>query len=500
MPDGPDTIFDLAVIGGGINGAAIARDASGRRDAAGRGLKVFLCETNDLGSATSSASSKLIHGGLRYLEHGQFRLVRESLRERETLLRIAPHLVTPLQFLLPHAPGTRPAWMVRLGLFLYDTLSARHRLGRSASVDLRAQPEGAHLRAAFGKGFSYWDCWADDARLVVATARDAAQRGAVIRTRTRCLSARRDGATWRIDLSTGETIRARALVNATGPWAGNFVTQIAATARQSPITLVKGSHIVVPRLFAGDRAFLLQNTDKRVIFVLPFSAAHHLIGTTDTPFTGDPATAAIDAAEIDYLIAAVRRYFDAKLTAADIVWHFAGVRPLYGAGGGNVSKISRDYVLDLSSPAEGAPLLNVFGGKLTVHRLLAEQAVDRLAPLLGTAARPWTHTAKLPGGDFADRAALDADTAARYPWLPAATRQRLVSAYGSEIERATARIESALGRHFGAGLYEAEIDYLRCNEWARTAEDILWRRSKLGLRLSSAEAAALAEYLALRGD
>ncbi|MGE0736030.1 MAG: glycerol-3-phosphate dehydrogenase, partial [Alphaproteobacteria bacterium] len=449
MSDREQPIFDIAVIGGGINGVAIARDA------AGRGFKVVLCEANDLGSATSSASSKLVHGGLRYLEHGQLGLVRESLRERETLLRIAPHLVTPLQFLLPHAPGTRPAWLVRLGLLLYDTLTARRRLGRSASIDLAAEPEGEHVRPPFRSGFSYWDCWADDARLVIATARDADQRGAEIRPCTRCVGAQRTDAGWRIELrahgGAAESIVARALVNATGPWAGNFVTEISRTLAASPITLVKGSHIVVPRLFAGGRAFLLQNTDRRVVFVLPISAQHHLIGTTDTPFAGEPGDAAVDPDEIDYLLKVVRRYFDRPLAAADIVWRYSGVRPLFGAGGGNVSKMSREFVLDLSAARDGPPLLNVFGGKLTVHRRLAELAMDRLAPALGKPTQAWTADAALPGGDFADRATLEAEIASRYPWLSKATVHRLTSAYGAEVDRvlSNAAAEPALGRHFG---------------------------------------------------
>jgi len=498
MQEGQESIFDVAVIGGGINGVAIARDA------AGRGFRVVLCEANDLASATSSASSKLVHGGLRYLEHGQLGLVRESLRERETLLRIAPHLVTPLQFLLPHAPGTRPAWMVRLGLLLYDTLAARRRLGRSASVDLSGEPEGEYLRPPYRAGFSYWDCWADDARLAIATARDADRRGAVINPRTRCIGARRVGTVWHLDLrrddGTDVSIRAHALVNATGPWAGKFVTDISRTSPRSPITLVKGSHIVVPRLFGGERAFLLQNTDKRVVFVLPISAQHHLIGTTDTPFAGEPGDAAIDPEEIDYLLNVVRRYFDRALAAADIVWQFSGVRPLFGAGGGNVSKISRDFVLDLSLVSDGPPLLNVFGGKLTVHRRLAEAAVDRLAAALGRSTRAWTARAVLPGGEFDDRKALDDAVGSRYGWLSRATVRRLTGAYGAEVDRvlSNAAAEPALGRHFGHGLYETEVDYLVREEWARSVEDIVWRRSKLGLQLSGAEVSALAAYLATK--
>src|SRR5579884_186367 len=483
---------DILVIGGGINGVGIARDA------AGRGLDVMLCEARDLAAATSSASSKMIHGGLRYLEHFAFRLVRESLAEREILLRAAPHLVRPRRFVLPHASGQRPRWTIRLGLFLYDRLGGRSSLPGSAALRLRHEVYGAPLREDLDRGFVYSDCCVDDVRLVVVNARDAARRGAEILTRTAVVAARRDGGEWRVSLQTesGEQreVTARILVNAAGPWVGETL-RLAGLAGRARARLVKGSHIDVPRLYDGEHAYLLQNDDGRVVFVIPYEDDFTLVGTTELPFTGDPAAATASAEEIAYLCRAVSRYFRAELRPEAAVWSFAGVRPLYDDGSARASAISRDYVLEVDEA--GAPALSVFGGKLTTYRRLAERTLARLAPHLGGAGPAWTASAILPGGEAWPGGGAAAALQRDYPFLNAKTTPRLVRAYGADSYRllGEARAAADLGRDFGGGLTQREVDWLVAEEWARTAEDILWRRSKLGLKLPPSSAEALARYL-----
>ncbi len=490
---------DLLIIGGGVNGAGIARDA------AGRDLAVMLCEQGDLAGATSSASSKLIHGGLRYLEYYQFGFVREALREREVLLGIAPHIVWPSRFILPHDKGLRPAFVIEAGLFLYDWLSPRNRLGRSRRLDLRTAMEGAPLKDHLTTGFAYSDCRVDDARLVVLNAVDARERGACIRPRTRCVSAKREQGLWQatlLDIREAATtiVTARALVNAAGPWAAEVANIVSGRDAGKKLRLVKGSHLVVPRLYEGDQSYVLQNEDRRVIFAMPYEADYTVIGTTEIPFEGDPLTAQISTDEIVYLCAAVSRYFRKPLSPRDVVESFSGVRPLYDDGAKNASAATRDYVLDLDAPEGGAPLLSVFGGKITTYRRLAEDAIERLAPYLKPPpGRAWTATAPLPGGDMEDG---DFDKFLRtlrgkYPWLDAATVTRLARAYGTRagLILGNARGACDLGVQFDAGLFQAEIDYLIDQEFAITAEDILWRRSKRGLHLSPAERARVSAYL-----
>jgi glycerol-3-phosphate dehydrogenase len=413
---------DLLVVGGGINGVGIARDA------AGRGLGVLLREQDDLASGTSSRSGKLVHGGLRYLEYYDFRLVREALIEREVLLAVAPHIIWPLRFVLPHSPEQRPAWLIRLGLFLYDHLGGRRRLPGTRTLDLRTAPEGRPLRQVFEKAFEYSDCWVDDARLVVLNALDAAERGAVILTRTQCTGARRVDGRWQVELACRETgqhltVSARALINAAGPWVEQVLRRIAGINSGRRIRLVKGSHIVTQKFWDGPQAYLLQNTDRRVIFVNPYEGDLALIGTTDIAIDGDPEEVAIEPAEIDYLLAVVNRYFTRDLCAADVLHSFAGVRPLYDDEAANPSAITRDYVFEVEPErrAQGLPpLLSVFGGKITTYRKLAEHALEKLAPFLGDLGPAWTAGAPLPGGDMAN-ADFDAFLAGlrhEHPWLP----------------------------------------------------------------------------------
>ncbi|HET6521983.1 MAG TPA: glycerol-3-phosphate dehydrogenase, partial [Geminicoccaceae bacterium] len=443
---GDDSPFDLLVIGGGINGAGIARDA------AGRGLSVLLCEQGDLAGATSSWSSKLIHGGLRYLEHYEFRLVREALIEREVLLRAAPHIIRPLRFVLPHNREQRPAWMIRLGLFLYDHLGGRERLPGTTTIDLRRAPEGRPLRPELKRGFCYSDCWVDDARLVVLNALDAGGRGAEILPRTRCTGARRvAGGLWEATLEPTAgggapwAVRGRALVNAAGPWVGRVLDEVVRLKGHGEgqtlpggkrVRQVKGSHIVVPRVHDGDFAYILQHTDGRVIFVIPYEGAYSLIGTTDLDYEGDPAEVRITPAEIDYLCTAVNRYLAEPVTPERIVWTYAGVRPLYDDAAKDVSAVTRDYVFDVDTADGGAPLLSVFGGKITTYRRLAEHALDRLRPLLGITAGAWPGRAPLPGGDMRDAdfdAFLDGLRRER-PWLPADLARRYARAYGTRVD------------------------------------------------------------------
>ncbi|HKT28492.1 glycerol-3-phosphate dehydrogenase [Dyella sp.] len=488
--------FDLLVVGGGINGVGIARDA------AGRGLSVCLCERDDLAAHTSSASTKLIHGGLRYLEQYEFALVGKALAEREVLLRAAPHIIWPLRFVLPHQSHLRPAWMIRLGLLLYDHLGrGRRTLPKSRRVSLKRHKSGVPLRDEFHIGFVYSDAWVQDARLVVLNAMDAMERGATIFTRTRCVSAQRDSHGWTAQLQSwrGElsTIRAKALVNATGPWAVQFLDDVAKVGHDHALRLVKGSHIVVPRLFEHPYAYIFQQPDRRIVFAIPYETDFTLIGTTDLDYRDDPSAPQISDDETRYLCDAANRYFKRSITPADVVWSYSGVRPLLDDESGNASEVTRDYLLELDQRA--APLLNVFGGKLTTYRKLAEEAMDRLAPLFPHASEAWTSQGhSLPGGERRDVNVLLGELQAAHPWLPAPMAWRLVHSYGTRTARilGQARSLSDLGEHFGADLYQAEVDYLRAWEWAIDVSDVLWRRSKLGLRLSSEQVARLTAYLA----
>jgi glycerol-3-phosphate dehydrogenase len=488
--------FDLLVVGGGINGAGIARDA------AGRGLSVCLCERDDLAAHTSSASTKLIHGGLRYLEQYEFALVGKALAEREVLLRAAPHIIWPLRFVLPHQSHLRPAWMIRLGLLLYDNLGrGRRTLPKSRRVSLQRHKSGVPLRDEFHIGFVYSDAWVQDARLVVLNAMDAMERGATIFTRTRCVSAERDQQGWTAQLQSAQgepfSIRAKALVNATGPWAVQFLDQVAKVGHDHALRLVKGSHIIVPRLFEHPYAYIFQQPDRRIVFAIPYEHDFTLIGTTDLDYRDDPSAPRISEDETRYLCDAVNRYFKRSIAPADVVWSYSGVRPLLDDESGNASEVTRDYLLELDQ--DGAPLLNVFGGKLTTYRKLAEEAMDRLAPSFPQASGAWTSQGHpLPGGERRDVNILLSELQAAHPWLPAPMAWRLVHSYGTRTMRilGQARSLADLGEHFGADLYQAEVDYLRALEWAIDANDVLWRRSKLGLRLDQEQVARLTAYLA----
>ncbi|MEP6939763.1 MAG: glycerol-3-phosphate dehydrogenase [Rudaea sp.] len=495
--------IDVLVVGGGINGAAIARDA------AGRGLSVLLCEKDDLAGHTSSASSKLIHGGLRYLEQYEFSLVGKALAEREVVLRSAPHIVRPLRFVLPHEPHLRPEWMIRAALLLYDNLGRRraHSLIHSRRVDLRQHVAGPALLPQFRKGFIYSDAWADDARLVVLIAKDAAMRGATILTRTRCERAQRTTDRWHVRLREADgrerLVETRALVNAAGPWAASFLGEVARIDKRRALRLIKGSHIVVPRLFAHEHAYTFQQDDRRIVFAIPYERDFTLIGTTDVEFDGDSNAVQISDEEKRYLCAASNRYFRRKVSPEDIVWSYSGVRPLLDDESSDASEVTRDYLLDRDD-TQGAPLLSVFGGKITTHRKLAEEAVDWLAPLLGNDAAAWTADgATLPGGDFSrndDDAGFDRflhGVVRRYPWLPCGQALRYARSYGSCIERmlGAATGMADLGPALGADLHACEVDYLVREEWARTTDDVLWRRSKLGLRFDAASVERLDEYL-----
>ncbi|GGD05909.1 glycerol-3-phosphate dehydrogenase [Halopseudomonas salina] len=482
-------IEDVIVIGGGVNGSGIAMDA------AGRGLKVLLCEMGDLGSATSSRSSKLIHGGLRYLEFYEFRLVREALAEREALLRNAPHIMWPMRFRLPHRPHLRPAWMIRIGLFLYDHLAKRELL--PASRGLRFGPDSP-LVESIDRGFEYSDGWVDDARLVVLCATAARQQGATIRTRSRCIRAERVDGMWHVtlqDLSTGKTSQhqCRALINAAGPWVSSLFSDALQQPAPKQIRMVKGSHIVVPRMAIGEQAYILQNEDGRIVFVIPYEDDFSLIGTTDVDYQDDPSVVSISPDETSYLIRVVNDHFREKLREDDVVWTFSGVRPLMDDESSSAQKASRDYSFELDAAPGQAPLLSVFGGKITTYRKLAEAAVDNLGEFFPEAGPAWTRYASLPGGDFADHASLAADIARHRPWLPTTLVARWVRTYGTLVQNLLRDCTSLgdLGEHFGAGLYALEVEYLVTHEWAITVEDILWRRTKLGLHLQHADTAQL---------
>jgi glycerol-3-phosphate dehydrogenase len=486
--------FDLAIIGGGINGAGIARDA------AGRGLKVLLVEQNDLASGTSSASTKLIHGGLRYLALGAFRLVREALAEREVLMRIAPHLVHPMRFVLPAEAANRPAWMLRLGLALYDYIGGRRTLAGRRTADFRTDPAGASLKRHFGYGFEYSDCTVDDSRLVIVNALDAAAHGASIRTRTRCMHAER-AAEWTLVLNARgrrDVATARVLVNAAGPWLATVAETVLRLPRPLPVRLVKGSHIVVKRLFEHDRAYILPTPDDRIVFVRPFEDAFTLIGTTDEDFVGDPAAPTVDPHEIKYLCDVVNAYFRQPIGPADVVHAFAGVRALFNDGARLARDTTREYVLTLDRREGKAPLLTVYGGKITTYRRLAEAALAKLARVFPDTPA-WTATRPLPGGDFApahDAVLVDEIRRSR-PFLAEAHARRLVAAYGTRVRLVLDGVMRAedLGARFGADLTAAEIRYLMRHEWAETADDVLWRRSKLGLVLSNEQRAAVERFM-----
>ncbi|MEQ9042145.1 MAG: glycerol-3-phosphate dehydrogenase [Silicimonas sp.] len=514
----PDRISDIFVIGGGINGTGIARDAQGR------GLKVTLAEMGDLASATSSASTKLFHGGLRYLEYFEINLVRKALIERETLLKAMPHISWPMRFVLPYHPdmrfetatpaskllslfmpwmkGRRPAWMIRLGLFMYDHLGGREILPGTAKLDLRTAPEGAPLDDRFKLAYEYSDCWVEDARLVVLNARDAEERGATILVRTRVVSAERDGEFWRvvtrnIDTGVETTHRARILVNAGGPWVEDVVRNTVRLNTSEGIRLVQGSHIVTKRLFDHDKCYFFQGEDGRIIFAIPYETDFTLIGTTDREYHGDPRDAACSDEEADYLVAFINKYLKRPIARGDVVWTYSGVRPLYDDGASSATAATRDYVLSVDD--NGAPILSVFGGKITTYRKLAEQAMKKLAPFLADLKPAWTAGVPLPGGDFpvGDVSRLVEDLKTAHPFLTDFWAKRLVRAYGTEATEVLGGAADAgvLGEAFGATLTEAEVRWLMQKEYARRAEDVVWRRSKLGLRMSAEEIAALDAWM-----
>ncbi|WP_370156334.1 glycerol-3-phosphate dehydrogenase [Ferrovibrio sp.] len=492
---------DLLIIGGGVNGTGIARDA------AGRGLSVLLAERGDLAGATSSASTKLIHGGLRYLEHYEFRLVRESLGERETLMRMAPHIIWPLRFVLPHHPGLRPAWMIRIGLFLYDHLAGRVTLPGSTGIDFtKGDLRGAPLKPDFRRGFEYSDCWVDDARLVVLNAMGARDLGATVLTRTAVTAARRDGGLWQATLTdqrsgASRMVAARGIVNAGGPWVRDTLTGAFAQTPKNAVRLIKGSHIVTRRLFDGDHCYIFQNADGRIIFAIPYEHDFTLIGTTDLQLDRLDGPPRITPEETEYLLSAASEYFRQPVTRDAIVWSYAGVRPLYDDGDSDPSAITRDYVLDLDTdPQGGLPLLSIYGGKLTTYRRLSEHAIEKIAPFYPQLGRPWSGGRPLPGGDLDGRtfAAFVAGLQQRHPGLDATWLDRLARRHGAASTEiiGTATAMADLGEHFGGGLYECEVGYLMRREWALEADDVLWRRTKCGLWASAADRERLAAWMA----
>lgn len=476
---------DVVVIGGGVNGCGIARDL------AGRGLSVVLCEKDDLACATSSASTKLIHGGLRYLEHYEFRLVRDALREREVLLKAAPHIIWPLNFILPHHRKLRPWWMIRAGLFLYDHLGGRKILPKSRSHYLPGTLLGQPLKAEFRRGFSYADCWVEDTRLVVLNAIDAHEKGAEILTRTECINLDRlpKQDMWAVTMQDNNTdekfrVHARLVVNASGPWVNKTLGLVGADVAKHKVRWVKGSHIIVPRMYQGEHAYILQNEDKRIVFAIPYEKKFTLVGTTDVEYTGDIEEVRISVDEVEYLCKAASRFFRHPLKPEQVEWTYSGVRPLLDDGEGDASSVTRDYLLEMDD-YKGVPLLSIFGGKITTFRKLSEQAGDMVAAQLKKGGKAWTHNAPLPGaeGGASNTETFQKTLRREYAWLPDALAQRLSRAYGSrvrEILRGAKRLAD-LGEHMGESVYEAEIKYLVTREWAQTLEDILWRRSKLGL-------------------
>jgi glycerol-3-phosphate dehydrogenase len=490
--------FDLLIVGGGINGAGIARDA------AGRGLRVLLVEQAGLAHYTSSASTKLVHGGLRYLEYFHFRLVREALLERERLLAIAPHLVHRMRFVLPYEPQLRAAWMVRLGLFFYDHLVRKNTLERSSNVRFATSLFGRPMRSTLRRGFAYSDCTVDDSRLVVLNAKDAAERGAAVWVGHRMINAVRASGRWQVEIENQAsqqtiTVSARAIANAAGPWVAEVLTQRLAGSSEQAVRLIKGSHIVVRRLYDGDHAYVLQHPDRRIVFVIPYQNDFTLIGTTDVPWAGEPGPMVITPAEVDYLCQTVNAYFERNIAPADVVWSYSGVRPLCDDAESDASAVTRDYVLDVEAPPGEAPVLSVFGGKITTYRRLAEHALKKLEPYLGPLPVPWTGNTPLPGGDIprGDVEAFVTDVRLRWPFLDAPQARRLARAYGTRISRLLAGVNSRqdMGEEFGGGLTRVEVDFLLREEWATSAEDLYWRHSKAGLYASPAEQRRLAAYL-----
>ncbi|MEE9452816.1 MAG: glycerol-3-phosphate dehydrogenase [Paracoccaceae bacterium] len=493
MPDTPD-IIDIFVIGGGVNGCGIARDA------AGRGLSVTLAEMGDLASATSSASTKLFHGGLRYLEYYEFGLVRKALKEREVLLSAMPHISWPMRFVLPHQKGMRPAWLLRLGLFIYDHLGGRKILPATRTLDLRVDIAGEALKDTLVKAFEYSDCWVQDSRLVVLNARDAAEHGARILTRTKVIAAKRHAAHWDITVQHGtgakELIKARKLVNAAGPWVEDIVRNTIGLPSDEGVRLVRGSHIVVPKIFDHDRAYFFQGGDRRIIFAIPYEGDFTLIGTTEQEHTDDIGAAMCTKVEVDYLCTLASEYYKTPVKASDVIWTYSGVRPLYDDGAKSATEATRDYVLSLND--QGAPLLSIFGGKITTYRRLAEATLEKLGHKGGA----WTAGAPLPGGNFPVDGVADliANLRADYPFLNARWAQRLIRTYGTEARDmlGDARDKKGLGQDFGAGLFAREVNWLMAQEFAQTPKDILWRRTRLGLHVAAQDVTALGEYMKAR--
>jgi glycerol-3-phosphate dehydrogenase len=495
------SVSDLLIIGGGINGTGIARDA------AGRGLSVTLVEQGDLAGYTSSASTKLIHGGLRYLEYYEFRLVREALFERERLLESAPHIIWPLRFILPHEKGIRPAWLVRLGLFMYDHLAPRKRLPGTSTIRLATDSAGQVLKPGFDTAFMYSDCWVEDSRMVALCARDAAERGADIRVRTKLVSARREAGGWVASVETQdgsrEELRAKVLINAAGPWVADVLNAKLGLNTVKNVRLVKGSHIVVPKLFEGEHAFILQNKDKRIVFAIPYQGKFTLVGTTDVTVEALPdKKVEITAAEVEYLCDAINHHFRRQIAPSDVAWTYSGVRPLFDDGSDSASAVTRDYVFDKDAPGGQAPVLSIFGGKITTFRKLAEHALEEIKEFFPDLKPSWTEKAKLPGGDMpdADFEKFFVDVRHRWPFIDTALARRLARAYGTRLAvlMGEAKTLADMGEDFGGGLTAAEVDYLVQQEWARSAEDILWRRSKLGLHVPAGAPERIDAYLAAR--
>ncbi len=492
---------DLVVIGGGINGAGVARDA------AGRGLSVLLCEKDDLAMHTSSASTKLIHGGLRYLEHYDFKLVRHALQEREVLLRSAPHIIWPLRFILPHHRDLRPRWMIRLGLFLYDHIGGRKMLPASHSVNLRKHVSGQSLKDQYTSGFEYSDCWVQDSRLVVLNAQDAAERGADVRVRTECTDLTATDDAWQVELFDKSTaqktvVTARSVINASGPWVEATLDLQQSNKSRHGVRLVKGSHVIVPRLFNHDYTYTFQNADGRVLFAVPYEHHYTLLGTTDIEVEGDPGAVDIEQREIDYICEAAGEYFEKPIDPASVIWSYAGVRPLYDDASENASHVTRDYVIHMTK--SGPPMISIFGGKITTYRKLSEEVVDMVLPALQKSADAWTSRAHLPGGDIAnaDFDTFHSELKSRLAWMPEAVLADYARNYGTRIDDLLAGAESVsdLGEDFGGGLYEVEVRYLVRSEWARTADDILWRRSRKGLHVSAAGIAKLEQWMQSNGE
>ena len=495
---GSDSIVDLLVIGGGINGTAIARDA------AGRGLSVILCDKQDLAEGTSSKSSKLIHGGLRYLEYYEFRLVREALAEREILMKTAPHVVWPQEFILPHTKELRPAWLVRLGLFLYDYIGGARSLPACHSVNLHKEKVGEEIKPEFKLAFSYWDCRSDDARIVALNAVDARERGSEILPRTAYVSSHYDGTFWRVRLQDQRTkqereVRARVIVNAAGPWANGVLRQLLGKSVKESVRNVKGSHIVLPKLYEGNHAYFLQNHDKRILFVIPYERDYTLVGNTDVSFDDEPAAVQISADESKYMCDICSRYFKKPVRPEDVVWSWSGLRPLYDDGQDNISAITRDYAMKIYRNEEGGPILSIFGGKITTGRQLAESAMRALRELFPSMGPSWTHHSPLPGGDMpaGDFGGFVARLKRQYPALPAVIAEDYARRYGTRAWKIldSVRTVKDLGIDFGGHLYEREVRHLMEEEYALTEEDILWRRTKLGLRVPKDGVARLAAWI-----